>query len=239
MPNNKITGHYSQAYDAELQGAIDRIREMSMLVEQQLDDALTSFINGDRELAAQVIETDRAVNSYEVDIDEHCIDILARRQPAASDLRLVLGVLKGINDIERIGDLVEHIARNLLQESESERPSSEQLKDIAEMGRRVQVMLKQAFESFKNSDAVGALAVLRQDKAIDTDYGRIMRHNLTYMLEDPRQISRSLEIMWVARALERIGDHARNICQYSIFLSKGRNATHLSDDEMQQLVDKQ
>ncbi len=237
MPNSKITGHYSQSYDAELQGAVDRILDMGALVLQQLDHALAAFVKGDTQLAIQVVETDRAVNSYEVDIDEQCIDILVRRQPAAFDLRLVLGVLKGINDIERIGDLVEHIARNLLQESDSERPNAEQLKDIADMGGRVEVMLQQALESFKNGDAAEALSVLRQDKAIDSDYRRIVRHNLTYMLEDPRQISRCLEIMWVARALERIGDHVRNICQYTIFLRKGRNATHLSDAEMQQLID--
>lgn len=237
MPNSKLTGHYSQAYDAELQSVVERILDMGDLVLQQLNHALEAFINGDTALANQVVETDRAVNSYEVDIDELCIDILVRRQPAAFDLRLILGVLKGINDIERIGDLVEHIARNLLQESHSERPSSEQLKDVADMGRRVAIMFKQALDSFKNGDAAAALDVVRQDKAIDGDYRRIVRHNLTYMLEDPRQISRSLEIMWVVRALERIGDHTRNLCQYTIFLTKGRNATHLSDAEMQKLIE--
>lgn len=238
MPNSKITGHYSQAYDAELQGLVERMLEMGDLVLQQLNHALNAFDTGDTKLAAQVVETDRAVNRYEVDIDELCVDILVRRQPAAFDLRLVLGILKGIGDVERIGDLVEHIARNLLQETNSERPSTEQLKDVSDMGKRVTVMLQQALESFKLGDAAKALSVVHQDKAIDGDYRRIVRHNLTYMLEDPRQISSSLEIMWVVRALERIGDHARNICQYTIFLSKGRNANHLSDDEMHQLVNK-
>lgn len=238
MPNSKISGHYSQAYDAELQQVADRLLQMSNLVQQQLADALKAFVSGDLSLAQQVVETDRTVNSFEVDIDEQCLEILVRRQPAATDLRLILAVLKSINDVERIGDQAEHIARQLLNETESERPNQLQLDDINDMGQRVVTMLQQSLESFRNMDAEEAFSVLRQDKAIDSDYGRILRHNLTYMLEDPRQISRSLQITWVARALERIGDHARNICQYSIFLAKGRNVTHLSDEELQKIVDK-
>jgi len=235
MLQSKIAGHYSQAYDAQLHGIVICVLEMSSLVEKQVKDALAAFVTADKVLAQQVVDTDRRVNSYEVDIDEHCIDILARRQPAASDLRLVLTVLKIINDVERVGDLAESIARQLLQET-GERPNGAQLNDIEEMGKRVQVMLRQALESFEKMDAADALDVLRQDKAIDNDYARIIRHSLTYMLEDPRQIGRSLEVTWVARALERVGDHARNICQYSIFLSKGQNVSHSSDDEMQSLI---
>lgn len=238
MPNNKITGHYSQAYDAELQGAIDRLLEMGDLVQKQLADSLTAYVTGDTTLAQQVIDSDHTVNTYEVDIDEHCLAILARRQPAANDLRLVLSVLKSINDIERIGDQAERIARYLLSETANERPNQAQLDDIDAMGQRVQVMLKQALESFEKMDAAEAFEVLRQDKAIDNDYGRILRHNLTYMMEDTRQISRSLQISWVARALERIGDRARNICQYSIFLTKGRNVTHFTDEELQNIINK-
>lgn len=236
MLHSKIAGHYSQAYDAQLHAIVVRALEMCNLVQRQLDDALTAFVEGNRELAQQVVNTDRRVNTYEIDIDEHCIDILVRRQPAASDLRLVLTILKMINDVERIGDLAESIARHLLKES-PDRPNAAQLNDIDEMGKRTRMMLRQALESFEKMDAADALDVLRQDKAIDSDYARILRHSLTYMLEDSEQIERSLEITWVARALERIGDHARNICQYSIFLSKGHNVSHSSDDEMQNIVD--
>lgn len=238
MPHSNISGHYSQAYDAELQEAVDRLLKMGALVRQQLADALKAFVSGDIELAQQVVATDRTVNDYEVDIDEHCLDILVRRQPAARDLRLVLTVLKSINDVERIGDHAENIAQHLLDAALNERPNSAQLDDIELMGQRVQVMLQQALESFEKMDASAALAVLHQDKAIDSDYDRILRHNLTYMLEDTRQISRGLQITWVARALERIGDHARNLCQHSIFLEKGRNVAHLSDEELQRIVEK-
>lgn len=238
MLQTKIAGHYSHAYDTQLHGIVIRVLEMCNLVKKQLDDALSSFVAGDHELAQRVVDTDRRVNTYEVDIDEHCIDILVRRQPAASDLRLVLTILKIINDIERIGDLAESIARHVLQES-GERPNSAQITDIEEMGTRTRIMLRQALESFEKMDAADALDVLQQDKAIDNDYARILRHSLTYMLEDTRQIGRSMEIIWVARALERVGDHARNICQYSIFLSKGYNVTHSSDDEMKNIISRE
>lgn len=238
MPSRKLSGHYSQAFDEELQQVVNRMLDMGKLASQQLDDALTAFISADMDLAQQVVETDHKVNDYEVDIDELCVDILVRRQPAATDLRIVLAVMKSINDIERIGDQARHIARHLVQEASNNRPNQAQLSDIADMGQRVQKMLVQALESFKNMDAAEALTVLHQDKAIDSEYGRILRHNLTYMLEDVRQIGRCIEITWVARALERIGDHARNICQHSIFLEKGKNVAHLSDDELQKVVDK-
>lgn len=238
MSDSKISGHYSQAYDDELQQALDRLLEMGILVQQQLADALTAFVTADVDLAEQVIEMDRRVNTYEVDIDEHCLDILVRRQPAATDLRLVIAVLKCINDVERIGDQARHIARHMVHEQTNERPNRAQLDDILEMGRRVQTMLSQAMDSFKNMDATAALNVLRQDRAIDSDYGRILRHNLTYMLQDARLITSCLEISWIARALERIGDHAHNICQHSIFLTKGKNVAHLSEEEVRAVVEK-
>lgn len=238
MPNSKIGGHYSQAYDEELQQAVVRLLQMAALAQQQLDDAMTAFIGADAELAQQVIDFDRKVNNFEVDISEHCLDILARRQPAASDLRLVLSVLKAINDVERIGDLAKRIAKALLKEEQGNRPQQSQLDEVAVMGQKVRLMLQRALAAFEQIDAENALAVLREDKAIDDDYARIMQHNLSMMMNDARQIAISLQISNVAKALERVGDHARNICEHTIFLSKGRNVAHLSDAELQQIVDK-
>lgn len=238
MPNNRISGHYSQAYDEELQLAVDRLLQMAALTQQQLTDGLCAFVTGDAVLAQQVVDADHRVNDYEVDIDEHCLDILARRQPAATDLRLILAVLKSINDIERIGDLAKRLAKTLLQEPAGERPLQSQLDEIDLMGQRVQVMLQRALASFESMDATEALAVLRQDKAIDEDYGRILHTSLSAMMTDASQIGPSMQVSGVARALERIGDHSRNICQHAIFLSKGRNVAHLKDEEMQQVVDK-
>ncbi|MDR6983072.1 phosphate transport system protein [Rheinheimera pacifica] len=238
MPNNKIGGHYSQAYDEELQQAVDRLVDMGGLVQQQLRDSMTAFTTADIVLAKQVKKGDRQVNSFEVDIDEHCLDILARRQPAATDLRLVLSVLKSINDVERIGDQAKRIAKTLLKDEQGGRPSAEQLAELNGMSEKVQLMLQHALLAFQQIDADKALNVLREDKAIDDDYSRIMQQSLSAMMHDSQQISVSLQISNVAKALERVGDHSRNICQHAIFLSKGRNVAHLNDDELQQIVEK-
>ena len=237
MPNSKIGGHYSQAYDDELQQIVARLMQMANFAQQQLADALTAFTTADNELAQQVKAFDRKVNDFEVDIDELCLDILARRQPAATDLRLVLAVLKNINDVERIGDLAKRIAKALLKEAPDSRPAQSQLDEMAQMGQKVLQMLQRALSAFEQMDAAAALAVLREDKAIDEDYARIMQLSLMNMMQDPRQISINLQISHVAKALERVGDHGRNICEHTIFLCKGRNVTHLSDDELQHIVD--
>jgi phosphate transport system protein len=237
MPNNKIGGHYSQAYDEELQQAVDRLVDMGGLVLQQLRDSMAAFTTADIALAKQVKKGDRQVNNFEVDIDEHCLDILARRQPAATDLRLVLSVLKSINDVERIGDQAKRIAKTLLKDEQGNRPSAEQLAELNGMSAKVQLMLQHALLAFQQIDADKALNVLREDKAIDDDYSRIMQQSLSAMMHDSQQISVSLQISNVAKALERVGDHSRNICQHAIFLSKGRNVAHLNDDELQQIVE--
>lgn len=237
MPNNKIGGHYSQAYDEELQQAVDRLVDMGGLVLQQLRDSMAAFTTADIALAKQVKKGDRQVNNFEVDIDEHCLDILARRQPAATDLRLVLSVLKSINDVERIGDQAKRIAKTLLKDEQGNRPSAEQLAELNGMSAKVQLMLQHALLAFQQIDADKALSVLREDKAIDDDYSRIMQQSLSAMMHDSQQISVSLQISNVAKALERVGDHSRNICQHAIFLSKGRNVAHLNDDELQQIVE--
>lgn len=237
MPNNKIGGHYSQAYDDELRQAVDRLVDMGGLVLQQLRDSMAAFTTADITLAKQVKKGDRQVNNFEVNIDEHCLEILARRQPAASDLRLVLAVIKSINDVERIGDQAKRIAKTLLKDEHASRPAAEQLADLNNMSAKVQQMFQHALLAFQQIDADKALNVLREDKAIDDDYNRIMQHSLSAMMNDSQQISVSLQISNVAKALERVGDHSRNICQHAIFLSKGRNVAHLNDDELQQIVE--
>ncbi|WP_240222803.1 phosphate signaling complex protein PhoU [Rheinheimera hassiensis] len=238
MPNSKMGGHYSQAYDAELQQAVDRLMQMASLVQQQLSDALSAFASGDIALAQQVKDFDRKVNDFEVDIDEHCLDILARRQPAATDLRLVLAVLKSINDVERIGDMAKRIAKALLKNTTEGRPDDTQLHELTSMAAKAQLMLQRALDAFKNMDAEAALHVLHEDKAIDEDYDRIIQHSLNSMMNDAQQIGVSLQVSNVAKALERVGDHSRNICQHAIFLARGRNVAYLSDDELTQIVTK-
>ncbi len=235
MPKT-ISGHYSQAYDAELNEAISKLAQMVQLVDSQLEDAIHSFISGDRSLAQKVVSTDDLVNTFEVSLEQHCLEIIVRRQPTATDLRLVLGIMKSVGDVERIGDYAESIAKQVLQD-DGPRPKEAQLEDIRQMAFKVRELLNQATSAFAEMDAAKALDTLRLDRFVDDDYGRILRHNLTYMLEDTRQITRGLNLIWAARALERIGDHAKNICEFSIFVARGKIVTHLSDAELQTLVE--
>lgn len=236
--SNKIGGHYSQAFDAELQQAVDRLLQMAALTQQQLTDAIAAFVEADYPRAELVVASDARVNDFEVDIDEHCLDILVRRQPAASDLRLVLTILKSINDIERIGDLAKRVAKTLLQQPATERPTQTQIDDIDVMGHRVLQMLQSAIASFERMDANEALKVLRTDIAIDQDYNRIVGQSISVMSTDSSQVGPSMQLFVIARALERIGDHSRNICQHVIFLCKGRNVAHFTDAELQQIIEK-
>lgn len=238
MPNSKIGGHYSQAYDEELQQAVERFLQMAKLTAQQLRDAMVAFTTADLALAKQVKQSDRQVNSFEVDIDEHCLDILARRQPAATDLRLVLAILKSVNDVERIGDMAKRIAKALIRELPDSRPSEAQLNTLNLMGEEVLQMFERAVAAFEQMDAKAALSVLRDEKAIDTTYDDILQNSLVSMMQDVQQIAVSLQVSQVAKSLERVGDHSRNICEQAIFLSKGSHAAHLSDAELQQIVDK-
>ncbi|GAB2919180.1 phosphate signaling complex protein PhoU [Rheinheimera gaetbuli] len=238
MPNSKIGGHYSQAYDEELQQAVERFLQMAKLTAQQLRDAMAAFTTADLALAKQVKQSDRQVNSFEVDIDEHCLDILARRQPAATDLRLVLAILKSVNDVERIGDMAKRIAKALIRELPNSRPSEAQLNTLNLMGEEVLQMFERAVVAFEQMDAKAALTVLRDEKAIDSTYDDILQNSLATMMQDVQQIAVSLQVSQVAKSLERVGDHSRNICEQAIFLSRGSHVAHLSDAELQQIVDK-
>lgn len=238
MPNKKIGGHYSQAYDEELQQAVERFLQMAALAQQQLSDALTAFTNADLALAKQVKQADRQVNDFEVGIDEHCLDILARRQPAATDLRLVLAILKSVNDVERVGDMAKRIAKVLLRALPESRPSAAELNALNQMGQDVLQMFDRAVAAFEQMDANAALSVLRDEKAIDNIYDEILQNSLAAMMQDVQQIAVSLQVSQIAKSLERVGDHSRNICEQAIFISKGSNVAHLSDTELQQVVDK-
>lgn len=236
MEKRHIGGHYSHRYDSELEAVVTRVMSMGGLVESQLGAALRAFIEGDVQAAEEVIQNDTRVNSYEVAIDEHCVTILARRQPAARDLRLIVAVIKTITDLERIGDLAESMARMAIRQAEGDRPRKQLFRDIETMGMRVMTMLHDALDAFARMDAKAALSVVRQDFVIDADHEAILRQNATFMMEDPRNITRMLDINYAARALERAGDHARNMCEYTIYLVKGRDVRHIDLTEMEAIV---
>jgi len=237
MENKRIGGHYSHRYDAELQEVVNHVLAMGGLVESQLIHALQAFIEGDVRIVKEVTDNDTRVNTFEVTIDERCVEILARRQPAALDLRLIVAVIKTITDLERIGDLAVAIARMALRQADGDRPRKQIFRDVETMGNRVVAMLSDALDAFARMDAAAALNVVRQDFAIDSDHEAIMRQNVTYMMEDPRNISRMLDVTYAARALERAGDHARNMCEYTIYLVKGRDVRHIDLSEMEAIVE--
>lgn len=234
---DKVSGshHISQQFDVELEQLRSRVFTMGGLVEQQLSDAIKALVSGNVQLADSVITNDYRINAMEVAIDEECTHILARRQPAAGDLRLVVAVIKAITDLERMGDQAEKVARMGRHLAEMERPRNEYI-EIQSLGDNVQQMIHGALDAFVRMDVEAALAVAKQDDKIDHEYESIMRQAITFMMEDPRSIKRVLDVMWAARALERIGDHARNICEYVIYLVRGKDVRHTRLEDIEREV---
>jgi phosphate transport system protein len=227
--------HISQQFEAELQDIRSRVLAMGGLVEQQVTHALKALKTADSDLARGVITDDHQVNELEMSIDEECIQIIALRQPTASDLRLVSVILKTITDLERIGDEASSIARKALNLSDKDRPKKN-YRELSTLGNHVRGMLRDALDAFARMDVDAALAVAREDVDVDEEYESFIRTMITYMMEDPRTISRVLDLMWSARALERIGDHARNLCEYVIYLVEGKDVRHLSVEHIERVL---
>jgi len=227
--------HISQQFNIELEEIKSRLLEMGGLVEKQLADALTALITADSELGSAVREHDVVVNEMELEIDDACNRILARRQPAASDLRLVMGIIKAVNDLERIGDEAAKIAKLAVELSE-QGESSKGYVEIRHIGERVRHMVNMALDSFARYDAEAALAVAKEDVNVDMEYGSAMREMITYMIEDPRSITRVLNIIWALRSLERAGDHAKNIAEHVVYVVMGTDVRHVGLSSMEQQV---
>lgn len=232
MDNNPLGHHISQQFNTELEDIRRRVLSMGGLVEKQITDAVRALVAGDVELAETVITNDYKVNAMEVALDEECAHVLARRQPAASDLRLLVAVIKTITDLERIGDQAEKVARMGLHLAEMERPKTQYM-EIQSLGNQAREMVHAALDSFARMDVEAALRVAQRDATVDHEYEGVIRQQITFMMEDPRAITRSLDIIWSARALERIGDHARNIAEYLIYLVRGRDVRHISLEQME------
>lgn len=231
MGTGNISHHISQQFNEELEAIRHKVLAMGGLVEEQIDNATAALVSGDVEQAEGVISRDYQVNAYEVAIDEESIQVLARRQPAAGDLRLIVAVIKTITDLERMGDQAEKVARMAIHLADMERPKN-QYSELQHLGDQVRKMLRGALDAFARMDAEAAASVAQEDLKVDTEYDAIMRQMITFMMEDARNVKRTLDTMWSARALERIGDHARNICEYVIYLVKGKDVRHISLEEM-------
>jgi phosphate transport system protein len=229
------THHISQQYNIELDDIRTHLSEMGGLAQRQVNDAIQALIDADLEKAEQVVRGDKGVNQMEMSIDEECVRILARRQPAASDLRLVIAVTKAITDLERIGDEASKIARQAIALNR-DGVAPRGYVEVRHIGGHVSRMLQDALDSFARLDMDMALNVVQTDKMVDMEYGTAMREMITFMIEDPRSITRVLNIMWSLRALERIGDHARNLAQYVIYLVKGQDVRHASLDDIAEQI---
>lgn len=224
--------HTSKQYDAELESVRAKVLEMGGLVEQQIVNALESLTNVDLNLAREVMLSDARVNALEVQIDEDCSHIIARRQPAAGDLRMIMMMVKTITDLERIGDEATKIARTAQRIYEQDRMFKPRFTEIKTMVRIVREMLRMSLDSFARLDVSQTVEVAKQDEQVDEQFRAAMRQLITFMLEDPRTISMSLEVLFVAKAVERIGDHAKNISEYVVYMVKGKDIRHSSLEDM-------
>lgn len=225
--------HTSKQYDAELESVRAKVLQMGGLVEQQIGQALDALVTANPKLADEVVSNDHRVNALEVSIDEDCTQIIARRQPAASDLRMIMMVLKTITDLERIGDEATKIARVAQKIYESDRMYAPRFTEIKSMVAMTRDMLRTSLDAFARLDVTNTVDVARQDEQVDEHFRGIMRQLITFMLEDPRTISMSLEVLFVAKAIERIGDHAKNIAEYVVYMVKGKDVRHTSVQEME------
>lgn len=225
--------HTSKQYDAELESVRAKVLEMGGLVEQQIVNALEALIKADIKLAKEVMENDARVNTLEVQIDEDCSHIIARRQPAAGDLRMVMMMVKTITDLERIGDEATKIARTAQRIFDEDRMYKPRFNEIKAMVKIVREMLRTSLDAFARLDVSQTVEVARQDELVDEQFRVAMRQLVMYMLEDPRTISMSLEVLFVAKAVERIGDHAKNIAEYVVYMVKGKDVRHTSLADME------
>ncbi|SFT93743.1 phosphate signaling complex protein PhoU [Halomonas saccharevitans] len=223
--------HISRQFNQELDELKTHLMAMGGLVEKQVQDAVGALLDHDSELGQRVVDNDRAVNDMQIKIDEECTQVLARRQPTASDLRLVLAVIRAASDLERIGDEASKIARNAIDliESDSGNRGFVEVRMISEHVRR---MVRDALTSFARLDTELALKLVHEDDEVDNEYGSAMRSLMTFMMEDARSISPVLSVMWILRALERIGDHANNLAEYVVYLVKGLDIRHTDPEDL-------
>lgn len=227
--------HISRQFNQELEELKTHLMAMGGLVEKQVQDAVAALLESDSALGRQVVDNDRAVNDMQIKIDEECTQVLARRQPTASDLRLVLAVIRAASDLERIGDEASKIARNAIELIDADN-GSRGFVEVRMISEHVRRMVRDALTSFARFDTELALKLVHEDEEVDNEYQSAMRSLMTFMMEDARSISPVLSLMWILRALERIGDHANNLAEYVVYLVKGMDIRHTDPDDLDEQV---
>jgi len=225
METSDLNDHISRRFNKDIEDLRSSVLAMGGLVESQLSQAIVAMVRGDSDLGLQVAKDDYKVNNLEVSIDEECSRILATRSPAAGDLRLIVAIIKTITDLERIGDEAEKIGFLASKLAAMDRPA-DSYRELKTLGTHVLHMVRDAMNAFARLDVEEALEVVREDERVDEEYEAIARQCITFMMEDPRSIKRVMNVTWAARSLERIGDHAKNICEYVIYMVKGKDVRH-------------
>jgi phosphate transport system protein len=216
--------HTSREYEQELRRLRELILRMGAKVEEIIGSSIRALLERDTVLATRMIAFDRRINQMEVDIDELCLQLLARRQPVASDLRFITIALKLVTDLERIGDLGVNMCERVIELNEE--PPLKPYVDLPRMAEEAQGMLREALDAFVAGDPDRAQAVITRDKNVDAYYSQIFRELLTYMMEDTHNIYRATRLQSIAKYLERIGDHATNLAEMVVFMVKGKDIRH-------------
>ena len=225
--------HLSTQFDSDLNGVSSRVMELGGLVESQIHQAIYSLSNFSPEAAAQVIDIEQRVNAMEIEIDRDLASIIARRQPTARDLRLLLAISKTTANLERVGDEASKIARmvkSIIESGSARQLPSTDLRVAADLAAG---LLRKALDAFARLDTSTAVAILKEDDLIDREFDGFVRKLITYMMEDPRTISPSLDLLFLAKAIERIGDHAKNIAEFIIYIVKGTDVRHTAIDQIE------
>jgi phosphate transport system protein len=221
-----ISEHASKQYDLDLDSIRSRVLQMGGLVESQIRRAIEALGSGERALIDEIIANDHKVNAMEVALDGDCSQVIVRRQPAANDLRMILAITKTVTDLERMGDEAQKIARMAKSIHERGPLQAPPLVEVRHASELAIAMLRRTLDAFARLDCTTAAEVIRADAGIDAEFRAILRQLITYMMEDPRTISTALEIVWVAKAIERIGDHAKNMAEQVIYIVKGTDVRH-------------
>ncbi len=225
--------HLSSQFDSELNGVSSRVMELGGMVESQINQAVYALLQFDSEAANRVMETEHRVNAMEIDIDRELSSIIARRQPTARDLRLLIAISKTTANLERVGDEANKIARmvkSIIESGAARQLPTTELRIAADLAAG---LLRKALDAFARLDTAAALSILKDDDLIDKEFDGFVRKLVTYMMEDPRTISASLDLLFLAKAIERIGDHAKNIAEFIIYIVKGADVRHTSMQEIE------
>ncbi len=223
----------SMSYNEDMQRVRDTLRTMFDLVRVQVDDGITSLLELDAKIAEKVKASDYKLNALELDLDDQCANIIALRNPQASDMRTIFTIIKITKDLERIGDQAEKLG-NLSLDVAQRNIDLEVVQSMSNLCRQVSALLRDTVQAFLDKDMALALACMRQDEQVDKEYGRIIRQLITHMIEHPEQIKSILRLLWCVRSLERIADHSCNICEYLVYMVSGHDVRHLS---MQEKID--